>query len=235
VHTSAAPSISLGVLGAVITMPVAFADLFGDFPRADKPADAFVEANSPADALVELTRLAIAHSPLLCIHAGVVSTPAGLIVVPGPSGLGKTTLVAALVRAGFGYVSDEALAIDRSTGRAAAFPRPLSMTADVWPPNAGEPPAAGAESLVAPSVLGAVDSTGGRVSDILLARRPGAPALNETRRGEAVVALLRHSFNHFADPAGSFRAVVGLVRRARVWQASYTEAPELAQRLVDQL
>ena len=235
---AATPAISLGVLGAVIAVPAEFADIFVDFPRVDAAAAAAVQARSPADALVELTRLGIDHSPLLCIHAGVVSGPDGLVVIPGQSGLGKTTLVAALVRSGFGYVSDEALAIDRSTGDATAFPRPLSVNADVWQlfaNEAGDPPEAGHEGLIAATALGRVDAAGGRVSDILLARRPAAPMLEQTRRGDAVTALLRHSFNHFVDAPASFRAAVAVVRGARVWQACYTDAPDLAAQLAARL
>ena len=227
-------AVSIGILGAVIAVPAEFAGLFADFPQVSAPVAASVSANSSADVLVETTRLAIEHSPLLCMHAGVVSGPDGIVSVPGRSGLGKTTLVAALVRAGFGYVSDEALAIDRSTGDVTAFPRPLSLNSDVWPmfgAHLGEAPAAGTERLVAPACLGTVNATGGRVSDIVLATRPDAPALRPVPRGDAVVALLRHSFNHFADPPASFRAVVNVVRGARVWHAGYTDAAEFADRL----
>jgi hypothetical protein len=230
--------ICLGVLGAAIGVPAEFADTFADFPQLDARTDATVAAPSSGAALGELTRLGIAHSPLLCIHAGVVSGPEGLVVIPGPSGLGKTTLVAALIRAGFGYVSDEALAVDRATRQATAFPRPLSINGDVWPllgDTIGDAPPPGTETLVAPSLLGRVDTAGGRVRDIVLAQRPAAPVLERTRRGDAVVALLRHSFNHFAEPAASFRAVVAVVRDARVWRAGYTDAPELAGRLADRL
>jgi hypothetical protein len=49
----------------------------------------------------------------LLVHAGAVSSPFGDgLVLPGSSGAGKTTLVAALVRAGFGYLSDETAPLD---------------------------------------------------------------------------------------------------------------------------
>ncbi|HEX4726489.1 MAG TPA: hypothetical protein VH298_01745, partial [Jatrophihabitans sp.] len=52
--------------------------------------------STPGQLLAELTRLAVQHSPRLCLHAGVVSCPGGTVVVPGSSGLGKSTLTAAL-------------------------------------------------------------------------------------------------------------------------------------------
>ena len=44
---------------------------------------------------------------LLGLHAGVVTTPDGAVLLPGASGSGKSTLTAQLVQAGFTYYSDE--------------------------------------------------------------------------------------------------------------------------------
>ena len=53
----------------------------------------------------------------LVIHSGAAVSPrGGAVLLPGPSGSGKTGLVAGLVRAGFGYLSDEAAGIDPETG-----------------------------------------------------------------------------------------------------------------------
>jgi hypothetical protein len=62
------------------------------------------------------------------IHAGAVVTPAGDgVVILGESGSGKTTLVAALVQEGYGFLSDEAAAIELATGLAHPWPRPLGF------------------------------------------------------------------------------------------------------------
>lgn len=64
----------------------------------------------------------------LLIHAGAVVSPEGEgIVMPGQAGSGKTTLTAGLVRAGFGYLSDEAAAIDPVTRRLYAYPKTLNL------------------------------------------------------------------------------------------------------------
>ena len=60
------------------------------------------------------------------VHAGVVGWGRRAIVIPARSFSGKSTLVAALVRAGAIYYSDEYAVFDRS-GRVHPFPRPLSM------------------------------------------------------------------------------------------------------------
>lgn len=64
----------------------------------------------------------------LLIHAGSVATPAGEgVLLPADSGSGKSTLTAALVQAGFRYLSDEAGAIDPVTGRLYPYPKALSF------------------------------------------------------------------------------------------------------------
>jgi hypothetical protein len=60
------------------------------------------------------------------VHAGVVGWNARAIVIPGRTSTGKTTLVAALVRAGATYYSDEYAVFD-GRGRVHPFARPLSI------------------------------------------------------------------------------------------------------------
>jgi hypothetical protein len=193
-------------------------------------------------ALTELSAFVLDHSPMLCIHAGVVSGANGVLALPGVSGLGKTTLVAALVGAGYGYLSDEALALDRTSGVVTAFPRPLAINSDVWDMlglPADAKPLPGAESLVQPDQLGQIAATaagGARVTDIVLVtREPGAPSLQPERRGEAVSALLGRSFNHYRDGEASFRNVVRLARDARVWRGHYENAPDFAELMTSRI
>jgi hypothetical protein len=68
----------------------------------------------------------------LLVHAGAVATPAGAgLLLPAPSGHGKSTLVAGLVRAGFGYLSDEAGAVDPVSRKVYPYPKALSLGWDV--------------------------------------------------------------------------------------------------------
>ncbi len=60
------------------------------------------------------------------VHAGVVGWRGRAILLPGPSRSGKSRLVAALVRAGASYLSDEFAALD-AEGRVHAFAKPLSI------------------------------------------------------------------------------------------------------------
>jgi hypothetical protein len=62
------------------------------------------------------------------IHAGAVQAPTGEgILLPAATGHGKTTLVAALVRKGFQYLSDEAGAIDPVSGNLYPYQRALTL------------------------------------------------------------------------------------------------------------
>jgi hypothetical protein len=60
------------------------------------------------------------------VHAGVVLGPTGLILLPGRSYAGKSTLVRALVKLGCRYYSDE-FAIVHADGLVSPFPRDLSQ------------------------------------------------------------------------------------------------------------
>ena len=70
--------------------------------------------------------------PLVVLHAGGVALDGAGAIISGPSGAGKTTLTAALVRAGFGYLTDEALAIDPVTGLLQPYPKALSIKRGSW-------------------------------------------------------------------------------------------------------
>jgi len=70
------------------------------------------------------------------VHAGVVGWQGRAIVLPGRSYSGKSTLVAALCRAGATYYSDEYALFD-ADGKVYAYPRPLRLRA----PSNGRPPA----------------------------------------------------------------------------------------------
>ena len=97
---------------------------------------------------------------LLLVHAGAVVTPSGSgVLLPAASGSGKTSLVAGLVRAGWGYLSDEVGAIDPVTRRLCPYPKVLSIKpgmfegfVDLIDPDQGWP-ISSREWLIAPEVL----------------------------------------------------------------------------------
>src|SRR5262249_40158371 len=70
----------------------------------------------------------------LFVRAGVVGWDGKAIVLPGPRGSGKTTLVAALVRAGAIYYSDRYAVLD-GNGRVHAYPKRLNLTGEADGPQ----------------------------------------------------------------------------------------------------
>lgn len=62
----------------------------------------------------------------VAIHAGVVKIGAHALLLPGKTHMGKSAMVAELLRQGAEYLSDEFAIID-AAGRACAYPRPLLL------------------------------------------------------------------------------------------------------------
>jgi hypothetical protein len=80
------------------------------------------------DALEADLRLSVAaYAPRrIFVHAGVVAWQGRAILLPGRTFAGKSTLVAALVRAGATYYSDEYAVLDER-GRVHPFPKPIAL------------------------------------------------------------------------------------------------------------
>lgn len=81
----------------------------------------------------EVTRRAIEAiaGTALLFHASGISDDAGRVVaLVGPSGSGKTTASRALASDGWGYVTDETVAVVDDDGRVVPYPKPLSVVMD---------------------------------------------------------------------------------------------------------
>jgi hypothetical protein len=118
------------------------------------------------------------------IGAGAVAHHGRAILMPGPALCGKTTLVAALVRGGCVYYSDQYAVLDEQ-GCVHPYARPLSLSASVQSHrnHCGDTPAAVADAT--PVRVGAVVAT---------SYRPGAEwRPKRLSRGEGVLALLSHT------------------------------------------
>ncbi len=127
------------------------------------------------------------------VHAGVVAWRGQAIVIPGATQSGKTSLVAALVRAGAVYFSDEYAVFD-ARGRVHPYPKPLSIRSN------GEP------SRCAPSELGATVGTRSLPVGLVVLTKfsPGARwrpvALSQ---GQAVLAMMSHALCARTRPAAA--------------------------------
>jgi hypothetical protein len=102
----------------------------------------------------------IAHrsEELLFVHAGAVAWRGLAIAIPGRSHSGKSTLVAALVRAGAEYLSDEFAALDRG-GLVHPYPRKLSIRSTDGEPRAVDVAELGGLAARHPAPLALVVST----------------------------------------------------------------------------
>src|SRR5262249_10896677 len=98
--------------------------LYGDHQRLARSAN----VDEVFDRVESDLRLFVAELARnrIFVHAGVVGWKGKAIVIPGPSYSGKSTIVAALVRAGASYYSDEYAVFD-ARGRVHPFAKDLEM------------------------------------------------------------------------------------------------------------
>jgi hypothetical protein len=164
------------------------------------------------------------HAPdHIFVHAGVVGHAGRAIVMPGLSFSGKTTLVAALIRAGAAYYSDEFAVLD-DEGLVHPYPKPLSIRTEGY--NATDHH---------------VDTLGGVAGEYPL--RVGLVAIAqyspdarwEPRRlsaGEAVLAMLANTVPAQERPEQSLGAITKAVGNAVALQGARGEAADVVDELL---
>lgn len=148
------------------------------------------------------------------IHAGTVAFGNQLVLLPGESGTGKTTLVATMLRAGATYFSDEFAVVDRD-GFIHPYPRPLRLRT------------ASNEERLKPAALGAATGNG-RCRPRLLLFAPYAPdavvAPQPLSPGVTLLRLLAHSPSAPARPAETLTALRKLADAAPAWATDRGDA-----------
>lgn len=160
----------------------------------------------------------------ISVHAGAVVHHGRVIVIPGASLSGKTTLVAALVRAGALYFSDEFAFLDEE-GLVHPYPRPLSVKGG------------GVDDLKLPvERVGGVKGTKPAPIGVLAltSYRPSAQWKPQLRsRGRGVVGLLTNAPSANDRPAQALAVVRRAVEPAIVLESERGEADAVAASLLE--
>lgn len=158
------------------------------------------------------------------VHAGVVGWKGQAIVIPGHSFSGKTTLTAALVRAGATYYSDEYAVLD-GRGRVYPFPRPLSIReAGGGRMRRCRPEALGGAAGVKPLPVGLI---------VVSEYRPEARwRPRRLSPGEAVLALLANSVPARRRPAEVLAALQQVASQATAVKGARGEAGPVVEAIL---
>ncbi len=202
------------------------------------------DARGALDALlVELDDAVIAANvqSALVVHAGAVEVGGRAAVLPAASGSGKTTLTAACVAAGAGYLTDEAVIIDRQTLQVRPYQRPLCVKAGsrrVFAELTGVPVPSDLAGTwhVPPSQLGSL-SAGGVPAAVALPLYEADVGLvvEDVSRAEAVLALAGQA--SFLEQQGPqmLEVLARIVRQSTCVRIRYDDARVAAQAVLELL
>ncbi len=158
------------------------------------------------------------------LHAAAARSPAGRgVLLPAPMESGKTTTVTGLLRAGWAFLSDEAVALDPD-GTMWAYPKPLTIDSGSWalfPELRPDNVAPEAESWLVPAVR-----TGGLVASkaplaliVFPAYTAGGSTGVEPLSASAAALELAYSTFHFEQHgARDLRCLSGVARRVPAYR-----------------
>jgi hypothetical protein len=160
------------------------------------------------------------------VHAGCAVVEGSAIVVPGYSHSGKTSLTAALVRAGAEYYSDEFAPLDHR-GAVRPYPRSLSVRVEATTP----------ERVPVEEIGGRAGRGPARVDLIAaLVYDPNAGFVVERRTDSgAGLLLLQHSVPARARPRATLNAIQHAVSGAVAIVGTRGDADDAAVELLDML
>ena len=158
------------------------------------------------------------------VHAGVVTHLGRALLLPGATLSGKTTLVAALLRAGATYYSDEFAVLD-DQGRVHPYPKPLSI-------RLAEP---GRSRETTAGELGGSTGDGPATVGLIAISpyRPGATWKPERRpAGVGALALLSNTVPARARPRKALHATARAAVEAITLEGDRGEADPTAELLL---
>lgn len=200
----------------------------GSFTVYDEARPIISKGDLPLSLLVIDSRIrmhvAINAPGRVFIHAGVAAHRGRAVVIPGHSSAGKTTLTAALVRAGASYYSDEFAVID-DDGLVHAYPRrpsprrpenPLPVEDDLDPPQE--------LTSTLPIPLGLAVFTH-HIQGASWNPKP-------LSAGRAALAMIEHAVPARIRPEATMTVITRALRGAVALEGERGEAAEIAQTLL---
>lgn len=173
-------------------------------------------------------------SAFFALHAGAVTHGGRAILFPGPPDSGKTTLTAALTRAGCSYLSDEVALLAPDTGLVHPFPRALWMEAPSLDVISGlrstlHPDFRGVKrdqyhvhpDDLRPDAIGSPSPVGFVIAPTY--SKGAGTELMPMSRAEAVVMLADNSFNFERFKARGVRALAAALADARCYRLQMSD------------
>ncbi len=175
-----------------------------------------------------LTRRMIEAVDALGLHAGGVVRDGIGVALPASMESGKSTLTTGLVRAGFSYLTDEAVLLDWGSGTVIPFPKPISLDTGSWPlfpdlePHADLPDGYQriqwqiAPAQIRPDAMGAPC----RIRYFVFPKYTSGAAtrLTPLARGEATVELAKNTFRFNERARRSLDALADAARAAECFR-----------------
>lgn len=176
----------------------------------------------------------------LVLHAGVIARGDRALLMPAFSGVGKSTLTAALMCHGYRLLSDEFCALDPATGSLMPVLRPVCLKNDSidriaarWPERPIGPPTAGTHKGTVAHLAPTAESVAARKRSarpefVVFPRyQAGAPALFEpVDAARAFVKLSGNAFNYSLLGEAGFVALTNLLAQCRIYELRYSNFDE---------
>jgi len=165
----------------------------------------------------------------LLFHASGAALQGAAMVFPAPPESGKTTLVAGLLQRGLSYLTDEAVAIDPSSGLAHPYPKSLSVDWGSWDvlpdlrPTVDPQlaPFAAVQWQVDPRTIGpGIISSPCPVAFVISPRfeQGAVTRLEPISRAQGALLLVTNAFNFDRHGAAGLDAIAKTVRRAQCYR-----------------
>lgn len=213
--------------------PAATAELLARLPPSYRPGTGEPEqvfrANSvdEAEELLSALELWVAEHAVraVFVHAGCAVWRGRALVLPGRTMSGKSSLTAALVRAGAAYWSDEYAVLD-ATGRVRPYARPLSIR-----PYDGGP----ARRVPVSAYGGAAGRGAAPVGLVAHLQHTGLQDLAEVSPGTSVLHLLDNTVPARSRPGAVLTALTAAAAGAVTLSGTRGDADETAALLLERL